>query len=143
MNSSGDHTMPLTHLLDTSVYCQPLKPRPVPGVESRWRALGDASLAISVIVEAEILHGIELKQSPRLLELYEGLLHQRLTVLPVDTSVAQSFGRIKASARTKGFHASDFDFLIAATAKAHGLVIATLNFQHFAGIQGLAVEDWT
>jgi predicted nucleic acid-binding protein len=38
---------------------------------------------------------------------------------------------------------SDFDFLIAATAKAHGLVLATINVRHFKGIDGLAVEDWT
>ena len=135
--------MSLTHLLDTSVYCQPLKPRPVPGVESRWRALGDAALAISVIGEAEILYGIELKKSTRLLALYDELLRSRLIVLPVDIAVAQSFSEIKATARKKGFNASDFDFLIAATAKVHGLIIATLNLRHFEGLQGVAVEDWS
>ena len=135
--------MALTHLLDTSVYCQPLKPRPVPGVERRWRALGDDALAVSVICEAEILYGIELKQSARLLALYDQLLRNRLALLPVDAAVAKSFSQLKAAARKKGFAASDFDLLIAATAKAHGLIVATLNLRHFDGLPGLAVEDWS
>ena len=135
--------MPLTHLLDTSVYCQPLKPRPIPEVESRWRALGDDALGTSVICEAEVLYGIELKQSARLLALYDQLLRSKLTLLPVDASVAKCFSAVKATARRQGFSASDFDFLIAATAKAHGLTVATLNVRHFNGIQGLAVEDWS
>lgn len=135
--------MPLTHLLDTSVYCQPLKPRPLPQVESRWRALGDGALATSVICEAEVLYGIALKQSARLLALYDQLLRHKLTLLSIDAAVAKSFATIKATARQQGFSASDFDFLIAATAKSRGLTVATLNVRHFSGIRGLAVEDWS
>ncbi len=58
--------MRITHLLDTSVYCQSIKPKPLASVEHRWRALGDQGLATSVICEAELLYGLELKQSPRL-----------------------------------------------------------------------------
>ena len=132
----------LSHLLDTSVFCQPIKPKPLPSVERRWRALGDAALAVSVIGEAEVLYGLELKQSPKLSALYERLLKSRLRVLAVDTAVAATFSQIKAACRNKGFAASDFDCLIAATAKTHGLILATLNARHFSGIEGLALEDW-
>ncbi|MCX6904035.1 MAG: hypothetical protein NTW03_11285 [Verrucomicrobia bacterium] len=71
------------------------------------------------------------------------MLKNHLQVLFVDTAVAKSFSQIKAACRKKGFVASDFDFLIGATAKAHGLILATLNIRHFKGIEGLAVEDWT
>jgi len=135
--------MPLSHLLDTSVYCQPIKPKPLATVENRWRALGDESLATSIICDAEILYGIALKHSLQLNSLYEQLLKNRLQVLPVDGTVAQAFSEIKAACRQKGFSASDFDFLIAATAKAHGLILATINIRHFKGIDGLAVEDWS
>lgn len=135
--------MPLSHLLDTSVYCQPLKPKPLPSVESRWRALGDEALAISVICEAELLYGLELKQSRNLTAQYEALLHNRLQMLPVDAAVARNFSQIKTAARRKGQSCPDLDFLIAATAKAHGLILATLNYRHFAGLEGVAVEDWS
>lgn len=135
--------MPLTHLLDTSVYCQPLKPKPLAGVEHRWQRLGDEALATSAVCEAELRYGLELKRSARLDAVYHALLENRLTLLAVDGPVANVFGQIKAAARKKGLGASDFDFLIAATAKAHGLVLATLNVRHFDQIEGLAVEDWS
>jgi predicted nucleic acid-binding protein len=133
----------LSHLLDTSVYCQPIKPRPLASVERRWRELGDDALAISVIGEAELLYGIEWKQSARLQSQYDQLLKNRFQVLPVNSEVARIFSQIKVACRKKGFAASDFDFLIAATAKARGLILATLNVRHFRGIEGLATEDWS
>jgi predicted nucleic acid-binding protein len=135
--------MALTHLLDTSVFCQPIKPTPLSSVQSRWTALGDEALAVSVICEAELLYGLELRGSTKLAAQYEHLLKNRLASLPVDASVAVAFARLKSWAKRKGHSASDFDFLIAATAKAHGLVLATLNYRHFQWIEGLAVEDWT
>jgi tRNA(fMet)-specific endonuclease VapC len=135
--------MPISHLLDTSVYSQPLKPQPLPSVERRWSALGDEALAISVICEAEFCYGLELKKSARLNLAYEQLLKDRLRVLPVDEAIAGVFGRIKAACRAEGVSASDFDFLIAATAIANRLILATLNLRHFQKIPGLALEDWS
>ena len=64
-------------------------------------------------------------------------------MLPVDSAVARIFSRIKAQCRRKGFVASDFDVLIAATAQAHHLTLATLNVRHFVRIEDLEVEDWS
>lgn len=135
--------MALTHLLDTSVFCQPIKPAPLASVQSRWTVLGDEALAVSVICEAELLYGLELRGSTKLNAQYEHLLKHRLKSLPVDASVAAAFAHMKSWAKKHGHAASDFDFLIAATAKAHGLVLATLNHRHFQWIEGLGVEDWT
>jgi tRNA(fMet)-specific endonuclease VapC len=135
--------MPISHLLDTSVYCQPLKPQPLAAVERRWRALGDSVICTSVICEAELLYGLELKRSHRLQGLFEQLLKDRIPVFPIDAAVAKAFSTMKAACRRKGFATSDFDFLIAATAKARGLVLATLNARHFQGIEGIAFEDWS
>jgi predicted nucleic acid-binding protein len=62
--------MAITHLLDTSVYSQPLNPAPHPGVVARWQALGDARLAISVITEAEVRYGLMLKGSAKWVRLF-------------------------------------------------------------------------
>jgi predicted nucleic acid-binding protein len=66
----------------------------------------------------------------------------RVHDFPVDAEVARCFARIKAAAKRRGHACSDLEFIIAATAKAHGLILATLNYRHFASIEGLAVEDW-
>jgi len=134
--------MALSHLLDTSVYCQPLKPIPVEGVVRRWRKLGDKSLAISVVCEAELRFGLEWKASPRLQDLYAEVLQDRLRMLDVTPAIATAFGSLKASCRRVGLLISDFDIVIAATASLHGLTLATLNTRHFTGIPGLVVEDW-
>ena len=135
--------MALTHLLDTSVYCQPLKPVPVGAVQTRQTALDDEALAVSIVCEAELLYGLELKGSPRLNAHCQHLLKDRLWSLVVDAPVALAFARLKSWAKHKGHSASNCNFLIAATAQAHGLVLATLNYRHFQWMEGLAVEDWT
>lgn len=133
----------LTHLLDTSVYSQPLKNLPLETVDSRWRTLGNEALAVSIICEAEVLFGLEWKKSKRLTAAYESLLRGKLTIIPVDMEAAEEFARIKSTAKTKGRPIPDFDLLIAATAKARKLILATLNYRHFGGIDGLVVEDWS
>ena len=135
--------MALVYLLDTSVYSQPLKPTPNVNVVSRWQALGDASLAISVIAEAEVRYGLALKDSVRLYAAYEALLRGRLPVLPVNQAVGEAFAGMKAVQQRIGKRVADLDLLIAATAYAHGLIVATLNIRHFALIADIKVENWS
>jgi tRNA(fMet)-specific endonuclease VapC len=42
----------------------------------------------------------------------------------------------------RGFTRSEPDLRIAAIALQHGLTVVTGNVRHFAGISGLAVENW-
>ena len=134
--------MAATHLLDTSVYSQPLRRAPLGSVIRRWKLIGEERLAVSAICEAELLEGLELKNSPRLWALYGSLLQHRLPVLPVDSEVAAEYARIASGMSRRGQTRSEFDLLIAATARSRGLVLATCNAKHFSGIEGLAVEDW-
>ena len=133
----------ISHLLDTCVYSQRLRPKPLVGVMDRWKKLGDESLAISGICEAELRYGLARKNSVRLWREYRDYLENRLVILPVDKPVADIFGEIKAETETHGQPRADFDLLIAATALAHRLVLATLNARHFDGIPGLQVQDWS
>lgn len=134
--------MPLTHLLDTSVYCQPIKKKPLPCVEKRWREIGDQSICISVICEAELLQGLEAKGSLKLWKAYESILKNRLVILPVDVKTAETYSKLAHKMKEKGKPRPVFDLLIAATAKTHGLIVATCNYSDFSGIEGLAVENW-
>ena len=132
----------LTHLLDTSVYSQRLRPQPHPGVVQRWRSFGDQRLAISAICEAELLYGLEKRQSARLWQEYHAALENALTLLPIDKPTAGIYARLKAQQEASGEPRADFDLLIAATALAHNLIVATGNPRHFVGLPGLVVEDW-
>ena len=94
--------MALTHLLDTSVFCQPIKPRPLAPVIQRWEALGDQALAVSVLCQAEVLYGIALKGSARLQSAYAAVLAGRLTMFPVDEAECQTYAEIPPSWRKRG-----------------------------------------
>lgn len=133
----------LTHLLDTSVYCQRLRRKPHAGVVRRWREKGDRALAVPAVAEAELLYGLEKKQSARLWQEYRGYLENRLVLIPVDKGVSVVFARIKAEQERKGEPRADFDLLIAATAIEKGLILATLNPRHFKDIPDLKMEDWS
>jgi len=131
-----------THLLDTSVYCQRLKPLPHPGVVRRWSQLGDHRLAVSAVCEAELLYGLEKRNSTRLWQEYRAALENKLTLYPVDAGVAQRFAMLKSHMERLGEPRADFDLLIAATALRHDLILATGNLRHFEGLPGLRVENW-
>jgi len=135
--------MALTHLLDTSVYCQPIRRKPLASVQRRWREIGDGHLCISVISELEVLQGLEMKGSSRLWEMYRRILQDRLPMLPVDRPVAECYARLAAALKGRGAPRPQFDLLIAATASAHGMTIATCDPAHFRGLDGVDVEDWS
>jgi len=133
----------VSHLLDTSVYCQPLRKKPVTAVVSRWKTVGDAALCISVLCEAELLQGLQAKDSSVLWSRYRELLEDRIPMLDVTSEVARVYAAMAGPLIREGRTRPVVDLLIAATAKSAGLVLATLNPRHFEGLQGLAVEDWS
>lgn len=133
----------ISHLLDTSVYSQRLKRRPIDAVVQRWSALGDAKLAISTICEAEVLFGLEKKKSERLWAEYEHYLKNTLVQLTIDRKTIEVYAKIKAELSANGVVVGEFDLLIGATALANGLKLATINFRDFSKIPNLEVEDWS
>jgi tRNA(fMet)-specific endonuclease VapC len=135
--------MPVTHLLDTSVYSQPISKKPLPEVMSHWQTLGDTALVTSVICEAEILFGIRKKGSTRLANDYAAILKGRYDALPVDSAVAAAYAELRADCESRGTPVADMDLLIAATAKANHLIVATLNTNDFHAIPGISVEYWS
>jgi predicted nucleic acid-binding protein len=130
-------------LLDTSVYSQPLKKKPLPSVITRWKARPESDYAVSAICELEVLYGIELSTSAILRPAYERLLRDRFPVLSVDAKVAGIYARLQARLVQAGQTKPQFDLLIAATAIAHNLTLATCNVRDFADIENLRVEDWS
>ena len=136
-------TVGVSHLLDTSVYCQPLRKRPLASVVDRWKALGDDALCVSVLCEAELLQGLEAKRSEELWDRYRNLLAGRFPILDVNVEVARTYAALAGPMIRSGSPRPVVDLMIAATARTRGLVIATLNVRHFTGLEGLAVEDWS
>lgn len=119
-------------LLDTSVVIA-TDVAPLPGI-----------LAISAVTLAELHFGVLVATSSgvraeRLRRL--SLLQRRFAPLPLDETVAASYGRLAAAVVEMGRKPRRrvMDLLIAATAHAHGAVLYTRNPDDFAGLEDLLV----
>jgi toxin FitB len=134
--------MPLSHLLDTSVFSQPIEDKPLPSVLDRWSSRSEDVFCTSAICLAEILQGLHQRDSLKYWRRYRELLENQYPILAFDASVAETFGILAADARRQGKPKPALDLMIAATACRHGLVLATLNARDFIGISGLVIEDW-
>jgi tRNA(fMet)-specific endonuclease VapC len=131
------------YLLDTSVFSQPLRRKPVTRALERWRDAGDFYCKTSIVSIAEVEFGLSLEESPERREKYQSILEGRLQVLEVDAAVWSAFAKMKARQHKRGSLVADLDLLIAATAVTCRLTVATLNAKDFSRIEGLAWEDWS
>ena len=127
----------MSFLLDTNVVSEWVRPRPNAGVMA-WLAEADEDgVFLSVVTVAELRHGIErMAAGQRRRRLNEWLANDLLfrfegRVLPVDVTVADSWGRLTASREASGRPISVADAFIAATAAVHGLTLVTRNVADF------------
>jgi toxin FitB len=122
----------VSYLLDTNVLSELRKGRHCdPRVAIWFSTVADEDLWLSVLVIGEIRRGVEAvrQRDPRKAAALERWL-TRLThdhgdrILPVDRAVAEEWGRLSAVRS-----ASVVDGLLAATARVHGLTLATRNLR--------------
>lgn len=70
-------------------------------------------------------------------------LVRAITVLPCGPAEAAAAARIRGQLQPQGRLIGPLDTLIAATALAHDLTVATANLGEFARVPGLRLVDWT
>jgi toxin FitB len=127
----------LTYLLDTNVVSQTTKLHPDIAVMRWWKQQDELSLMLSTIVFQEARFGIEMLPAGRKRDRLEEWLEVRLRgefvgrILPVTVEIAELSGRLIADTKKDANTAEAVDTLIAATARVHGLKVATLNRKHF------------
>ena len=131
------------YLLDTSVLSQPIKDSPVRVALERWSRCDQDALHTSAICVAELLQGLEARSSANYWRRYRELIEGHYPVVPFDVSVAAVYGQLHHQLKKLGSLRPVLDLLIAATARHHGLVVATLNIRHFRDIPAVQAEDWS
>lgn len=130
----------MLHLLDTNICIYLIRRQPMVVIE-RLEALHEGDVAMSLVTYAELRAGIEMQSQHRAQD--ERVLAQMVAmipVLPLDVSVAEAYGRLRAAVPDRRRNA--FDRLIAAHAIAVDAVLITNNEADFAGYPGLLVENW-
>ncbi len=116
-------------LVDANVLSEPTRSAPEPRV-IEWLRRNETDLTVNPIVLGEIEYGILLlpagRRRTRLQDWY-GKGIQRMRSLDLDARAASAWAGLLARLRRKGLAMPIKDSLIAATAIAHGLTVATRN----------------
>jgi len=129
------------YLLDTNACIRLLNDSSAPLV-ARFRAEDPSSLRLSAVTKAELLYGA--RHSTRAsanLRLLERFFAPFLS-LPFDDRCAEHYAAIRSELALRGRPIGPYDLQIAATARAHDLILLTHNTREFARVAGLRMEDW-
>ena len=135
----------MSYLIDTNVLSELRRRKPDPGVVAWFEERPATTLYISVLTLGEIRKGIEaLGNSNRKLKLLDWLetglpAFFSGRILPIDTEVADRWGRLLAAA---GRPLPAIDSLLAATALTHGFALVTRNVNDFPHPDLQIINPW-
>jgi tRNA(fMet)-specific endonuclease VapC len=128
-------------LLDTNV-CIRILNGSSPAVAARLQATSPADVRLCAVVKAELLYGARrsdrVDRNLRLLRRF----FEPIVSLPFDDRCAEEAAFIRLDLERSGRPVGPNDLLIAATARAHDLVLVTHNTREFGRVAGLRIEDW-
>jgi toxin FitB len=127
----------VNYLIDTNIISEVRKrDRCDHNVAAWYASIDDADIYLSVLVLGEIRKGIERvkisdARRARTLEVWLDEVRHAFAerILPVDLTVAEEWGRMSAQRSVPAV-----DALMAATAKVHGMTLATRNITDIAGL---------
>jgi predicted nucleic acid-binding protein len=138
----------LKYLLDTCTISEPTKGRPNHAVMAWLDGCDEDSLFLSVLTIGEIQKGItKVKDERRRSALQRWLdkdLRERFAgrILAVSAEVALTWGIIEGEAESNGTPLPVIDGLIAATAIAHNLTVATRNIDDIEHTGARVLNPW-
>lgn len=134
-------------LVDTNVWSELIRPEPASRVID-WEAANSHLLWMSTIVLAEFRARATLLPPGRRRDQIAGLIEDviaayRDRLLVFDEECTRHFGPVLAAARASGRPIQTADAMIAATALAHGMHVATRDRNDFAGVGIALIDPWT
>ncbi len=138
----------MKYLLDTCLISELVKKVPNPAVVSWLNEQDEQSLFLSVLTIGELQKGIsKLPDGARKDELQAWVEHDltlRFTgrIIEIELEAMLIWGRLQGEYERKGESLPVMDSLIAATAKAHGLVVVTRNVKDIERCQVRVCNPW-
>jgi len=129
----------MTYLVDANILSEPTKQRPDAKVVA-WLSANERDFVVDSVILGEIALGILVLPRGRKrtqLERWFESVAERIDCLAWDASISRRWAQLVASLRKKGQTLRVLDSMIAATALAHGLTVATHNVRGFqkAGVR--------
>ncbi|MDU6412330.1 MAG: tRNA(fMet)-specific endonuclease VapC [Yersiniaceae bacterium] len=131
----------LKYMLDTNICIYTIKNKPQAVRDAFNQHYGQ--MCISSVTLMELIYGAEKSASPeKNLRVVEGFI-ARLEVLNYGIDAAVQTGQIRAELARAGTPIGPYDSMIAAHARALGLVLVTNNTREFIRVNGVRLEDWS
>lgn len=136
-------------VVDTNVISELWRIAPDSRVLAWMDAQAIETLHLSAVTVAELRYGIAAMPEGRRRTIYqERLAHEVLPafagrVLAFDLDAAKAYADLMASAKTQGKAIAKADGYIAATAMAHGLMVATRDTRAFEAGGLKTINPWT
>ena len=137
----------MSFLLDTNAVSEWVKPRPNPGLIGWMDSADEDRVFLSVISLAEVRYGIERMSAGARRNRLERWLRDELPlrfegrVLPIDSRVAEAWGRTVSRSEALGRPMDAMDAFLAATAEVHRLTLVTRNVSDFPTLKAI-VNPW-
>lgn len=128
------------YLLDSNAVSDLVR-NPAGVIGRRIAEIGEAHVATSAIVAAELKYGAAKKDSAPLKRQVE-LVLGRLRILPFGFEEAAVYGTVRCELERDGTPIGALDQLIAAQALTLGCTVVTENTREFSRVKGLRVENW-
>ncbi len=127
-------------LLDTNIVSDLVR-HPQGRAAAKIAEIGEAQVATSIIVAAELRYGAAKKASPRLSAQLEAVLGA-LDVMALEPPADAAYGNLRAALERAGRLIGPNDLLIAAQTLALEMILVTDNEREFGRVDGLKVENW-
>ena len=138
----------MNYLLDTNVLSEATRAQPDARAAAWLCARSALTLFISVVSVAEIRKGILLLPEGKKRRRLEGWLESELLpafagrVIPLGEVEMNEWAALQASAEKSGHRLPVVDSLLAATARCHGLTLATRNLHDFRHCGIPVLDPW-
>ncbi|MBO4914081.1 MAG: type II toxin-antitoxin system VapC family toxin [Oscillospiraceae bacterium] len=131
----------MQYMLDTNIIVYAKNKRPE-SVLNQLTAQRPSDVCISAISMAELEFGVCHSSRPDQNRLALMSFLSAIQIIPFDSDAAREYGQIRQDLTQDGNLIGSNDMLIAAHAKALGLILVTNNTREFERVKGLHVENW-
>jgi tRNA(fMet)-specific endonuclease VapC len=130
----------MRYLLDTSACVDVLRARRP--VLQRLAAISPDATTVSAMTVAELRYGLLRAGASAEAATRLGRFLALIEVLPFDAIAAEHHAQVRHALAIAGTPIGERDLVIASTALAHELVVATGNVSEFRRVPALRVEEW-
>ena len=128
------------YLLDTNIISDLIR-HPAGKAAQRIAEKGESAVCTSIVVACELRFGARKKGSALLTARVEEILSV-IEVLALDADADRLYAEIRTELEASGAPIGPNDLLIAAHARALGLIMVTANTAEISRIHDLPVENW-